>query len=83
MPMPGRTTVSKGYRTLVPKEVRRASGVREGDILEWSVEGDKIVIRPRHRRRIDEITGIISHGGDAVASKRHAQRRRDSDGPKG
>ncbi|MGQ0797132.1 MAG: AbrB/MazE/SpoVT family DNA-binding domain-containing protein [Methanobacteriota archaeon] len=73
--MISRTKVSKGYLTVVPKEVRRASQVREGDVLEWSLEGDVIVVRPRHRRTVDDIAGIISHGGDAVASKRGVQRR--------
>lgn len=72
--MLSKTKVSKGYLTVVPKEVRKASQVREGDILEWSLEGDKIVVRPRRRRTLDDITGLIAHGGDAVASKRKAQR---------
>ena len=72
--MISRTKVSKGYLTVVPKEVRRASQVREGDVLEWSLEGDVIVVRPRHRRTVDDIAGVISHGGDAVASKRAVQR---------
>ena len=72
--MISRTKVSKGYLTVVPKEVRRASQVREGDVLEWSLEGDVIVVRPRHRRTVDDIAGVISHGGDAVASKRGVQR---------
>jgi bifunctional DNA-binding transcriptional regulator/antitoxin component of YhaV-PrlF toxin-antitoxin module len=72
--MLSKTKVSKGYLTVVPREVRRASKVREGDILEWSVERGKIVIRPRHRRTAEDITAIISHGGDSVASKRRVQR---------
>ena len=72
--MISKTKVSKGYLTVVPKDVRKASQVREGDVLEWSIEGDKIVVRPRHPRSVDDITGLIAHGGDAVASKRRAQR---------
>jgi len=72
--MLSKSKVSKGYLTVVPKEVRKASQVREGDILEWSLEGDKIVVRPRRRRTLDDITGLIAHGGDAVSSKRTAQR---------
>lgn len=72
--MLSKTKVSRGYLTVVPKEVRKVSRVREGDFLEWSLEGDKIVIRPRHRRTVDDITAIISHGGDAVVSKRRVQR---------
>jgi AbrB family looped-hinge helix DNA binding protein len=72
--MLSKSKVSKGYLTVVPKEVRKASQVREGDILEWSLEGDKIVVRPRRRRTLDDVTGLFAHGGDAVASKRTAQR---------
>ncbi len=72
--MLSKSKVSKGYLTVVPKDVRRATQVREGDILEWSLEGDKIVVRPRRRRTLDDITGLIAQGGDAVAAKRRAQR---------
>src|SRR6266508_1305335 len=72
--MPSRTKVSKGYLTVVPREIRKASDVREGDVLEWSVEGDTIVVRPRHRRTIDDVVTLFAHGGDAVVSKRDVQR---------
>ncbi len=72
--MLSKTKVSRGYLTVVPREIRKASGVQEGDILEWSLEGDRIVVRPRRRRTIEDIVGLIAHGGDAVASKRRAQR---------
>lgn len=73
-----RTRVSKGYLTVVPKEVRNASAVHVGDILEWSVEGETIVVRPRRPRTIEDIVGLISRGGDAVESKQRVQRgRRD------
>ncbi len=72
--MPSSTKVSKGYLTVVPREIRKASDVREGDVLEWSREGDKIVVRPRHLRTIDDVVAVFSNGGDAVASKRDVQR---------
>ncbi len=74
--MLSKTKVSKGYLTVVPKKVREASEIREGDLLEWSIEEGKIVIRPRPRRTVKDVTGIISHGGDAVESKHRAQRGR-------
>ena len=73
-PMLSKTKVSKGYLTVVPKEVRKATQVREGDVLEWSIEDGRIIVRPRRRLGVDDITSLISHGGDAVASKRRAQR---------
>ena len=72
--MLSKSKVSKGYLTVVPKAIREASEVREGDILEWSLEGARIVVRPRRRRTLDDLEGLIEGGGDAVASKRKAQR---------
>lgn len=72
--MQGKTKVSKGYLTVVPREIRKAARIQEGDILEWAIEGDRIVVRPRPRRTLDDIVGLISHGGDAVADKRRLQR---------
>ncbi len=68
--MLSKTKVSKGYLTVVPKEVREALQIIEGNLLEWSVEADKIVVTPRRIRTVDDITGLISRGGDAVRSKR-------------
>ena len=71
--------MSKGYLTVVPKEIRNESKINEGDFLEWSIEGDRIIVRPRARRSSDDVVGLISHGGDSVASKRRQQRgQRDS-----
>ena len=72
--MLSRSKVSKGYLTVVPKEVRKATRISEGDILEWAVEGERIVVRPRPRRTIEDIVGLISYGGDAVEDKRRLQR---------
>lgn len=65
--------VSKGYLTVVPKGIRRAASIGEGDVLEWEVDDDRVVVRKRKRRTISDITGMISHGGDAVQSKREVQ----------
>jgi bifunctional DNA-binding transcriptional regulator/antitoxin component of YhaV-PrlF toxin-antitoxin module len=78
--MLSKSKVSKGYLTVVPKNVREASKILEGDFLEWSVEGDKIVVRPRRKRTVDDITGLVSVGGDAVESKRRAQRGKSAGG---
>lgn len=72
--MLSKTKVSKGYLTVVPKKVREASEIHEGDLLEWSIEDGKIVIRSRPRRTVEDVRGIVSHGGDAVKSKRRVQR---------
>lgn len=70
-----RSKVSKGFLTVVPRDVRRASNIEEGDLLEWAIEKEgTIVVRPRRRRTIEDITGLIAAGGDAVADKRRLQR---------
>lgn len=66
--------VSKGYLTVVPKGIRLAVQINEGDVLEWEVSEGKVVVRKRPRRTISDIEGMISHGGDAVRSKKEAQR---------
>ena len=59
---------------MVPKHVRRTLGIAPGDLLEWSLDGDKVVVKPRKRRTLQDITGLIAVGGDAVEDKRRAQR---------
>jgi bifunctional DNA-binding transcriptional regulator/antitoxin component of YhaV-PrlF toxin-antitoxin module len=65
--------VSTGFLTVIPKEVRLATGVQKGDKLEWHLHGTEILVRVRRRRRIEELVGLGSHGGDAVASKKLVQ----------
>jgi bifunctional DNA-binding transcriptional regulator/antitoxin component of YhaV-PrlF toxin-antitoxin module len=73
--MPNESRVSKGYLTVVPKAIRAAAGVAAGDRLTWTIEGERIVVIPRHVRSLSDIKGLTSHGGDAVRAKRRVQRR--------
>lgn len=72
--MAATSKVSRGHLTVVPKEVRRAAGIHEGDILSWTLEDGHLLVVPRHRRKIKDIIGIARKGGDAVKSKRAIQR---------
>ncbi len=65
--------VSKGYLTVVPRGIRRAAEIGEGDVLEWEIADDQVVVRKRKRRTVSDIIGMIAHGGDAVGSKRKVQ----------
>jgi len=67
------TKISSGFLTVVPKEVRRMVNAREGDLVEWTLRGEEFLVRIRRPRTVADIVGIISHGGDAVASKRETQ----------
>jgi len=72
--MISKTKVSKGHLTVVPKHVRKSLDVREGDILEWTADGERAVVRPRRRRRVEDITAVIAVGGDAVRDKKRLAR---------
>lgn len=68
--------ISSGNLTVVPAKVRRATGAHAGDKLEWRLRGTEILIQVRRRKSIEDIAGMMSHGGDAVASKRAVQGMR-------
>jgi hypothetical protein len=48
-------------------------GAREGDRLEWQLRGTEFLVRIRKQVTMEDIVGIVSHGGDAVASKKAVQ----------
>ncbi|MGA8605189.1 MAG: AbrB/MazE/SpoVT family DNA-binding domain-containing protein [Thermoplasmata archaeon] len=72
--MQSESRVSKGYLTVVPKSVRATVGIAAGDRLTWIVEGKRIVVVPRRMKTLQDIKGLISHGGNAVSDKRRVQR---------
>jgi len=45
MPILARTKVGKYFRTTVPREVRRILEIEENDVVEWVLEGDRIMFR--------------------------------------
>ena len=70
------TKISNGFLTVVPKPVRERIMAREGDHLQWILRGEEIIIRVRSPSTVNEIVGMISHGGNAVASKKAIQGAR-------
>jgi antitoxin PrlF len=50
---------SKGQIT-VPKQVRDRLGVGPGDSLAFEFDGERLEVRPRRRRRIEEFRGAFS-----------------------
>ncbi|MEE8400965.1 MAG: AbrB/MazE/SpoVT family DNA-binding domain-containing protein [Candidatus Hydrothermarchaeaceae archaeon] len=69
-----KTKISKGFQTVVPKDIRGKFGIKPGDSLLWEERGNEVVVKPKKKTTIEDITGIISVGGDAVTSKKKAQR---------
>ena len=68
------TVVSSKYQTVVPSKVRKKYEVVPGDVLEWEVKRDMIIIKIRKRVSIYDIKGAISVGGDSVSDKKRVQR---------
>ena len=66
------TKVTRNYQITIPAEIRRALGIKEGELLEVQLEGDRIVIQRlrRERKRLklgrnvtpEEIEGSIKMG---------------------
>jgi AbrB family looped-hinge helix DNA binding protein len=51
-----KTKVSSQGRTVIPVEIREKLGVREGEEVEWALEGEVIVVRVvREEKTPDEI----------------------------
>lgn len=69
----GESRVSTGFLTVIPRDIRRATGLQKGDSLRWELKGTELRIRIRRRPRIEDITALGRHGGDAVASKKAVQ----------
>jgi len=72
--MLSKTKVSSRYQTVVPASVRKDYGIEPGDVLEWDEKGGRIVITVRKMVTLNDITGMVEYGGDAVRSKKKAQR---------
>ena len=68
------TLISKGYQTVVPAKIRKAHKIMPGDVLEWSDNEKGIIVRPRKKRTLNDIIGLVKTEGDAVESKKQAQK---------
>jgi bifunctional DNA-binding transcriptional regulator/antitoxin component of YhaV-PrlF toxin-antitoxin module len=47
MPVLARTRTGRGYRTTIPREVRKLLGIGESDEAEWVFEDGKVIVRKR------------------------------------
>ena len=69
-----KTKISKGFQTVVPKKIRAKLGLKPGDSLIWEARDDDVIIKPRKKQTFEDVAGMISMGGDALVSKKKAQR---------
>ena len=68
------TVISKGYQTVVPAKIRKAHKILPGDVLEWIETEKGIMVQPRKKRTLKDIIGLVKAEGDAVESKKQAQK---------
>jgi len=68
------TKVSKNYKTVVPSAIRKVHNIIPGDILEWTGTDNGILMRPKKKRTLQDIKGLVKSNGDAVESKRKVQK---------
>jgi AbrB family looped-hinge helix DNA binding protein len=77
--MPSSTLTSKGQIT-VPRAVRERLGMKQGDRLEFAVEGDRVVLQRSDAAPAGRVAGVLSHlrGRSPVTAERmrDAIRRR-------
>lgn len=45
------TKVTRNYQITLPAEIRKALGIKEGELLDVELEGDRIVIRRLKKER--------------------------------
>ena len=58
--MTAKTRVSSQGRTVIPVEIREKLGIREGEEVEWTLQGETIVVRlVREEKTPAEIMGYL------------------------
>lgn len=52
-------TLREKGRIIIPAPIRRALGLREGDVLQLLTVGGAIILKPKHIVTSDELRGIL------------------------
>lgn len=68
--------VRKGSQITIPSKIRKAMGIKEGDMLEVELQDKQLMLKPAKRKEVElklvpakelrNLVGIVSIGGDAV-----------------
>ena len=69
-----RTKVSQGFQVVVPAELRKKHGIGVGDEVIWIVEGEDVKADFRKKPSLESIVSLGRGGGDAVETKKRAQK---------
>ena len=64
--------VTRNSQITIPKEIREKVGIKEGDRVDVTVEGDKVVIR---KIELDEITDFLPKDFEEIMNKMRKDSR--------
>ena len=64
-------TVTRRAQITIPKKIRDALGISEGDIVDVSLDDDKIIVR-KGAPKMEEFGDFLPHGFDSVLEKMRA-----------
>ena len=53
--------VSSKYQMVIPKEVRKALGIKPHDQVLFLIDGDRVYLRPRPDSFTDMLSGLHAH----------------------
>lgn len=76
LPLLEKSTVTVRGQTVVPKAVRERLHISEGTLLEWSIEGETIRVRPLPADPIAALEGILEGSGITEFALRGRQQER-------
>jgi len=69
------TKISKGFKTVVPSDVRKKFSIDPGDIVEWQITEEGVKLSFRKKVTIEDIFGMVDGPKtDAVELKKKVQR---------
>ena len=50
--------VTRNYQVTVPREIRERTGIKEGDTLLFTVEGEEVILRRVNKELLDKSFGL-------------------------
>jgi AbrB family looped-hinge helix DNA binding protein len=72
------TKVSKKSQIVIPKEIREAVGISEGDELIADVEGDKVILKLKPKSYTKKLKGLHKNVWKGIDPKKYVRGERES-----
>jgi len=72
------TKLSKKYQIVVPKKIRQAMGLKEGDRVAVYPLGKKAVLMKQPKSHVDELAGLGKEVWDALGGVEYIRKERQS-----